>query len=141
MISDKVWSRIVTMCGRKTYLQPDLDTDTYNSGRKKIAEADLDRANLVSSELPNGLHAPVIDLDFEVHLLPSSTPGKYHLYIDKHITWEQYESLLTGFYMAGLIEAGWYNNALQDKRTYLRLPHVKKPKPVKPVKKNGTEPF
>lgn len=141
-INDKVWTRIVTLIGRKTYLQPNLDTGGYGpDGREgQREEADLDKANLVSSELPNGKHAPALDLDMPVHLVPSSTPGKYHLYIDVEISWEKYEALLTGFYMAGLIEAGWYKNAMQDKRTYLRLPHVKKPKP-EVVARNGTEPF
>lgn len=129
-ISDRVWSRIVTMCGRKTYFQPDLDTNLdYSSKADRIIETDLDRANLVSSELPNGLHAPVLDIDFGAHLIPSSTPGKYHLYLDKQIPWADYRDLLDAFYRVGMIEKGWYENAIRDKRTYVRLPHIHKPTP------------
>lgn len=138
-ISDKVWSRIVTMIGRKTYYQEHLDRYGMNAPAKE--EADMDTANLVSSELPNGMHAPALDLDFACHLVPSSTMGKFHLYIDKEITWDQYRHLLNGFYRAGLIEYEWYQNAMRDERTYVRLPHVKKPPKVVPDYGNDPSPF
>ena len=84
-------------------------------------------ANLIASVTRTGKHAPVLDLDFPCRLVPSSTEGHFHLYIDHEITWEKYERLLIGLYDAGLIQKGWFENARKDKRTYVRKIGVYKP--------------
>jgi hypothetical protein len=126
---DRLNSRLVTFIGRKTYFQRDLDSFDIQPDYKTIrpdTTTSLDESNLVSSECDDGMHAPAIDLDFPAHLITSSTPGNHHLFIDKKLTWSQYQALLRGFYDAGLIQRGWYNTAITQKRSYLRLPHVKK---------------
>src|SRR5262245_3403875 len=41
------------------------------------------------------LHSPVLDLDFAARLLPSSTDGHYHLYLDGLVMpWEKYSDFL-----------------------------------------------
>lgn len=92
-----------------------------NDGRLKTDE---ENANLISSLLEDGNHAPVIDLDFPVRLEPSSTKGHHHLYIDKSITWKQYRHLLKGFYKAGLMEWKAYVRAIQRGQTFVRKPGV-----------------
>ena len=83
-------------------------------------------ANLISSLLENGMHAPAIDIDLPCHLVPSTNPGHYHLYFDKEMTWEQYEKLLTVMTEVGLVEKGYLDASRKFKQSYLRLPHVKK---------------
>ena len=113
--------------GRKTYFQSNLDVYERHKMMGTAHElADLNKANLVSSEVRPDVHMPVIDCDFGIQAVASTTPGHYHLYIDQELTWDQYKALLDGFYKAGLIQAGWYNNALKEMRSYVRLPHVKK---------------
>lgn len=121
--------------GRKTYHQSTLneydaqatpEAKEFFHSRAAPDENSTDKANLISSEVQNGMHMPVIDCDFGIQAVPSSTPGHYHLYIDRELTWPQYRALLDGLYKAGLIQEGWYENALKDKRSYVRLPHVKK---------------
>lgn len=79
--------------------------------------------NLVSSESTQpGEHLPVIDLDIPHRLVPSSTPGHSHLYIDKPVTWEQYKHLLEALLECGIIGQGWFNQAMLDGKTWVRAP-------------------
>jgi hypothetical protein len=119
--------------GRKPFHQQHLDEyDRANIGLRPAdrtkAQAQASDANLISSELDSGMHKPVLDLDFPAFIVESSTPGHGHLYIEQELTWDQYKALLDGFLAAGLIQKAWYQNAIKDKRSYVRLPHVRKPK-------------
>jgi hypothetical protein len=89
-------------------------------------EASHKNATLVTSKLPNGNHMPAIDIDHECMLIPSSRPGKYHLYINVEMTRKQYFSLLNAMVMAGVVEAGYYAHALRRGRSFLRYPGVTK---------------
>lgn len=125
--------------GRKMYLQRDMD-DYDEHGRTHRSTPHpmpLERANLISSEVEPDTHMPVIDLDFPARIIPSSTDGHGHLYIDQEITWEQYLALLEGFQKAGLIQDAWLASAKQDKRSYVRLPHVFKKEQAGKAKRPG----
>ena len=89
---------------------------------------DLDEANVVLSSLGSG-HMPVLDLDYEAFTLPSSTPGHYHLYLNKKITWAQYIQVLTALSAAELIEPGFAGASIKRGYSAVRLPWVKKEKP------------
>lgn len=114
--------------GRKTYYQQNLD-QYERLGITCVPHRETpEKSNLLSSEVEPDKHLAVIDCDYPVIVMESSTPGHGHLYIEKEMTWEQYKALLEGMFKAGLIQKAWYENALKDKRTYVRLPHVKKPR-------------
>src|SRR5690348_415165 len=67
-----------------------------------------EEANLVGSLTTRGTHMPVLDIDrIPVRLVESSTPGNYHLYIDKEMPWETYLDLLWALVDAGILERGW----------------------------------
>ena len=84
-------------------------------------------ANLVSSRTTSGKHKPILDLDFPLRLEPSTTEGHYHLYLDgPEISWWRYAALLTGLYLAGVIEMGFFVWSLRRKGTWVRKPGVKK---------------
>jgi len=84
-------------------------------------------AVLVSSELEGSdLHAPALDIDLPARLIPSSTEGHHHLYIDVEMTWDEYERLLTVLADVGIIQPGYCRASAERKGTYLRLPHVQK---------------
>lgn len=85
--------------------------------RRRCRESE---ANLISSLTVDGLHAPAIDLDFPCRLVPSSTSGHYHLYLDRTMSWRQYKRLLRAMLKAGLIEPGFYKIAKIRKQTFLR---------------------
>lgn len=59
-------------------------------------------------------------------LVPSSTPGHAHLYLDIPMTWRTYRGLLWGLSTVDVIEHGFYQEALQREETVLPLPWVKK---------------
>ena len=98
---------------------------------------DEEHANLISSllEAPEGIdpfdtggprHAVTLDIDMEARLLPSSTKGHYHLFIDRVLSWEQYVVLLQALAYAGIIEDGYFRAALRQKQTFVRKPGVTK---------------
>lgn len=94
----------------------------------------LENANLISSvnSFNDNLHYPVLDFDFPARLIPSSTIGNSHLYIDKVLTWKQYEKLLIVMKEIGLLQEGYVNSAIKFKQTFVRLPWIKKGSNQKP---------
>lgn len=141
--------KILSIVGRRTFWRADLvppgipdgsgDTDGWEAWVEDDAREERRYtpatgggvpadANLVSSRLdPEGkLHMPVLDLDFPASLVPSSTPGHFHLYIDKEMDWKTYERLLKALSDAGVIERGYYKASKARKATYVRIPgHTK----------------
>lgn len=95
-----------------------------------------DIANVISSRIdrdgndaygPTMLHAPVLDIDFPVFAIPSSTPGHYHLYLEREVPWAQYEALLKALAAAGIIEEGYAHASIERGATFVRKPDVLKP--------------
>jgi homocysteine S-methyltransferase len=69
---------------------------------------------------------PVFDIDYPARLVPSTTPGHWHLYLDRDVPWDKYEKVLEAMADAGLIEEGFVAAAKKGKGTFVRPPHVKK---------------
>lgn len=135
----KVWSEDE----RRTFLESfDVKRKTYwtdyrNGGQSdspldnehRFETSELAEIRLVSSELkaPHfGMHAPVLDLDFPCRLVPSTTDGHYHLYLDKPMSWEDYTALLQILMVVGILEEGYVSAALKRKSTFVRAPWEKK---------------
>lgn len=101
-------------------------------------DPDLGDPTLISSACFDGLHRPVLDIDFDARLVPSSTPGHFHLYLDGlALDWERYERLLEALTAAGVIGEGNLHWAKVRGETLVRLPHVRKLKDETP---SGGEP-
>jgi hypothetical protein len=99
-----------------------------------------ERAEMVSSEIiddgkSTGIHTVMLDLDFPVTLMESSTPGHHHLYIDHLLSWREYQGLLRALTKVGLIEQGYYTAAVRQHATMLRPPWVTKPNGALPKPK------
>lgn len=107
---------------------PDATTtaeDDYSAAH--VRTEDIADAHIVLSEDPAaGLHRPVLDIDFPAALIPSSTPGHFHLYLDKPMGLATYEELLVALAAAGIIEDGYANVSLARGYTSARLPWVRK---------------
>ena len=93
---------------RKTYKveQLGVDWDPENDNEAGYREeVDYDKANLVGSktDLEEDGHLPVIDMDMPAHLEPSTTPGHFHLYVNKVVPWDKYVNLLNAMRDAGLV--------------------------------------
>jgi len=95
-----------------------------------------DDANLISSELDypydsavpadEHLHAPTLDIDFPIQCYESSTPGHYHLLIERPMTWKQYKKFLYALMKAGIIEEGYYKASIKKGGSFLRKKGTKK---------------
>jgi hypothetical protein len=109
--------------------------DGYGSWKvETLRPATAETAEMVSSKVIEpetgvytGQHTMMLDLDFPVTLIESSTTGHHHLYADVRMSWKQYRGVLKAMRAAGLIEDGYYRAALRQGATMLRPPWVKKP--------------
>lgn len=110
------------------------------SNEHTMVGANLDQANLITSIVSDGAisllgghftqHKVVIDVDMPAQLIESSTPGHFHLLIDKAMSWDQYIHLLQALVNAGIVEPGYLAAAERRGHTAVRLPWVRKPAPV-----------
>jgi hypothetical protein len=73
------------------------------------------------------IHKVVIDLDLDAKLVPSSTPGHHHLFINKPMRWDQLVRLLCVLAEVGILEPGYVSACIAQGHTSVRLPHVRKP--------------
>lgn len=93
--------------------------------KRKCAPED---ATVVSSKIDDDTrdHTVLLDIDMPARLIESSTPGHYHLYIDKRLSWFRYRALLVALYRAGIIEKGFLKASLRRRATNLRPPWLEK---------------
>jgi hypothetical protein len=77
-------------------------------------------------QVQDGWHTVMVDIDKDVRLVPSTTSGHWHLYIDVAMPWWRYRKLLRALKNAGIIEPGYYRASIMRGHTALRLPWVKK---------------
>lgn len=92
--------------------------------KQELTSVPIEDALLVSSKTDDG-HYVILDIDFPVEVLPSSTPGKHHVYIDKIISEEHMEKLLKVMVEVGLVNEGIYDLQWRSsKEVSLRLPWV-----------------
>lgn len=94
-------ARQVTEFGRLTHRHPDLGHDEYTGDRHtKLPPVPLAEANVASSLLTHGKHAPAIDIDLPVHVVQSSTPGHSHSVPTPNGGTRWYPSTVTRLYAA-----------------------------------------
>jgi hypothetical protein len=100
--------------------------DDYNASEDGVRASEQE-ANTVTSRLLGGdLHAPVLDIDFGAQLIPSSTPGHFHLYFEKAMTWDNYCGLLKALGDVGILEEGYVKASLRRGYSSVRKPGVYK---------------
>lgn len=95
---------------------------------KDIAEANISTSIREDIGDPHAqpVHALLIDLDIPAWLVPSSTPGHSHLYVDVAIQQDAYFRLLRALAECGVIQHGYAASSIARGGTALRLPWVKK---------------
>lgn len=98
-------------------------------------EAELTKANVASSELRHGdwvakqpKHVVALDIDYPAHLVESSTPGHYHLYLEVPggVAHDDYMELLALLGRIGVIEKGYAEVSIKRGHSDLRLPWIHK---------------
>ena len=95
--------------------------------------------NVVTSMIAEGMHAVTLDIDYPCAVVPSSTPGHFHLYIDKPLTEYEYDLLLGTLAEIGLIGRGYYEHSRVRGFTVVRMPWVNKTPPVADVGEPSVE--
>lgn len=125
MTEEEIESRVPPLAGQ-VYALARIGAD-YD-GSERFIGGPIEEANLITSIVDGlpGMHKPVIDVDMPVYVVPSSTPGHCHLYIDRPMTWVQYVHLLEVLAEVGVIEPGYLAASLDRGHTAVRLPWVRK---------------
>ena len=104
--------------------------DRYLHGGDKggTLTSHIEDANIITSMVKDNvtMHKLVVDIDLPAVLVPSSTPGHFHLYIDHEIPAEAYWTLLRAMAAAGLVESNYAEASIDQGRSGVRLPWVKK---------------
>lgn len=100
---------------------------TYDDANELLTE-DVNDAHVATSLVAEKTdrHRVVLDIDMEAELIPSTTPGHYHLYLDHEMSWRQYRRLLVALAAAGIVEEGYVGASERRGFTCVRLPWVKK---------------
>jgi len=103
-----------------------LEPESYTPGHELTD--DLSEAHVITSGIKGAWnsHRPLLDIDFPAALVPSTTPGHFHLYLDKELSWDKYEDLLKALGKAGILESGYVAASIARGYTSVRLPWVKK---------------
>lgn len=108
----------------QSYEEDDRREPTDQLTQAVCASSRLRTQQPVSSEFER--HYLMVDLDVPAYLVPSTTPGHTHLYIDIDMPWCDYEQLLRAMAACGIIEPGYANASVERRSTTLRLPWIKK---------------
>jgi len=127
-------------------LQTVVNLDSYDAVSDRFVTDNLDEAQVITSlvagkekrfQSPStdetvlrGRHKVVLDIDLPAKLIPSSTEGHFHLYIDHEIEHDAYMKLLDVMCEVGLLEVGYVRASEERGHTAARLPWVKKPEPA-----------
>lgn len=120
-------SREVPLDGTELATVPGIG-EGYVSPDGYVLTDDVEAAHVVTSRVAArpGFHKVVLDLDLPAKLVPSSTPGHFHLYIDHELSEGRYFHLLDALADAGLIERGYQGASEARGFTAVRLPWVRK---------------
>jgi hypothetical protein len=102
--------------------------DEYGANDRVLTD-NLDEANVITSAVKataGMTHKVVLDIDLPAKLVPSSTEGHFHLYIDHEVAWPKYEALLDALADAGIVEQGYVGASVARGFTAARLPWIRK---------------
>lgn len=132
------WKDLLGESGAKLLAEKMKKIGKKGTGDKYLSEgfytkipdvaSDIETAELIASLTKNGTHRPLLDIDFPAVVIPSSTEGHCHLYIDKELSWKDYRKLLNLLADLGIIEHGYRGASLARGYSALRLPWIKKEK-------------
>lgn len=102
------------------------DAEIVSSAIKKTGLSDLGGFFQPMPIGYNVKHKLLVDIDYPVLAIDSSTPGHSHLYIDKELTWDQVLKVLRVLAEVGLVEPGYVAASERRGCTHLRVPWLKK---------------
>jgi len=71
---------------------------------------------------PDGGLTSILEVEFPIQLIPSTTSRHYHLYLDRKISWEQYVMVLEVAQGADIINRGFYEMSIKNRQSMVLLP-------------------
>lgn len=111
----------------------------YGDNVEVVSPPPGEEPNVVTSFISETMrHAPVIDIDHPVWVVPSSTPGHFHLFIDVEIPGPLYFELLDVMMRCGIVQQGFVHHSEMRGQSVVRMPWVSKepPEPVADLEPN-----
>lgn len=105
----------------------DVEFDSYSNMSHLSYTTDVAEAEVITSQIEGSdKHKLIVDIDLPAYIVPSSTPGHGHLYVDKELEWRDLLSVLYALADAGIVERR-YAEACEDQgMTCVRAPWIKK---------------
>ena len=107
--------------------------DYEEGGQDRAITDDPEAANVISSirrgDKPGtswARHLPVLDIDIPAILVPSSTPGHSHLYLDVEMPESTFWKLCDALAEVGVLQHGYVIACKSRGYTSVRLPWIKK---------------
>jgi hypothetical protein len=120
----------------RLYYMTRVIEDPGYSSVEKLETATKGEADLVASKTLGGKHAPTLDIDMPCRLVPSSTPGHFHLYIDMEMSEKHYKKLLAVLVEVGIVEEGFAQMLERKGATFVRMPGKPKLLPGETTRRN-----
>jgi hypothetical protein len=114
------------------YHRPAIDVDypceiVTTFGRQTLAvDTSVPPWSAYSYRVNRGIITTDLEDFGEVELVPSTTPGHFHVYGDNAMTWNQYHRLLSQLKGKSIIGRRYYDLSIERGFTALRKPGVKK---------------
>lgn len=108
--------------------------DDWRGGRSVDGSDLMLDANLLVSDTGidnkkgERLHVPMFDIDLPMRVVPSTNPGKGHLYINKPMPWADIITLLDALVAVGIVHRNYRAHSVERGSTTLRPAFVDKPK-------------
>lgn len=90
--------------------------------RNRVEVVSDSSADVVGSQMADGTHMPLFDIDYGATLVPSGTIGHCHLILERPISKRKYTKVLRAMWKAGLIERNFYLGMKVRGQTFLRVP-------------------
>lgn len=116
----------INRLGMRMYHCPDGIPTTYYAKiveQQRREETNIPtQADMVGSQMQDGSHMPIFDIDYAATLVPSGTPGHCHLILERPISKRKYTKVLRAMYRAGLMERNFYLGMKVRGQTFLRVP-------------------
>lgn len=94
--------------------------------KKNRAQVTQEQANLMSSRTTDGRQMPIIDLDYNFELVPSSTEGHYHLMLNVPMGRIRFTALMLVLWWTGVVEMGYAVWSIRRMGNFVRLPGIEK---------------
>lgn len=125
MNSEKV-RRAIPDSPRLYYRSDKLNGSDHAPEVEDRVRCSKEEANLVASLCEDGRHRPVIDIDWPCRLVPSSTEGHFHLYVDIPLGESEYLELLTAMSKCDLVSRFYAEASRIRLASFVRTPWMKK---------------